>query len=186
MSKMSIIEKCRELLNDRREFLKNGSNYKQYAALCNKVENSLSMKDKFEISKQLLKELEEYDAYYYAYDVTSFAEQWKTYFALLNSFHDYNGISREEFAFLLEKASCAIVAVAIGNDAFPIDFLIDTSFVERHQIHFNYWVIESCLNTAKQRRRKEIWDYYKSIVPGSENMTDEMILSIVGISFVPS
>lgn len=186
MNKTNITESCRELLSDRSEFLKNSSNHKRWVELCSKVENSLSMKEKFEISKQLLKELEEYDDYYYAYDATSFAEQWKTYFALLNSFHDYDGITHEEFNFLLEKASLAIVAIAIGNDAFPVAFLVDESFVKRHRTHFNYWVIESCLKTAKQRRRNELWDYYKSIVPGAEHMSDEMILGIAGLPSIPN
>lgn len=186
MNKTIIVEGFRELLNDRGEALTDNAKYEQHVAIYKILESFLSIKEKFEIAKQLLKELEAYDTYYYDYNVTSFLEQWKSYFALLNSFHEYDGISRKEFALLLEEASLAVVALIIGNSIFPIDFLIEDSFLERHKSNFNYWVVESSMKTARQRRKSEIMAYYKSVVSGSEYMTDEMVLNVIGIRSLPS
>lgn len=181
----SNVENCRELLNDRQTIVKNSEQHIQYIEICDSITLYASAKEKFDIAKQLLKELEEYDDHYYAYDVTSFAEQQKTYFSLLNSFHDYEGIVPEEFAFLLKEASLAVIAVTVGNASFPIDFLVEDSFLKRHETHLNYWALESSIKVTRHRRKEEIWNHYKSMVPGSENMNDKMILSILGLSSLP-
>jgi hypothetical protein len=93
-----------------------------------------------------------------------------------------DGISREKFIELLEDSKPAVMIHILRNKKFPIDVLLDESFLARHASDPNYWLLQICTSDAKLNRRSEVIAYYRNKISDSEHMSDDMVLSVAGVS----
>lgn len=167
MSDEITLEDCRKLLLDMRDEYITDSHVERLS--------SLSDEQRFNIAKQLLPEIGLYDNTYPGGLKMSFI------FILLTIFQDYNNISREDFVPLLNKAGVSASAYLIQNSAFPIDFLVDFSFLRHDPSNPKNISLENTIYFTRVRRLSEIISYCRNLVPNSEHMTDEMVLSVTGV-----
>jgi hypothetical protein len=137
--------------------------------------SSLSDEQKFYIAKQLLPEIGLYD------NIQPKTLKMNLIFILLAVFEEYNNISREEFVLLLDGASVSATSYIIQNDAFPVDFLVDLSFLHYNTSNLKNIALGNTIHFTRMRRILEVLSYCKGIVPDSEHMSDEMVLSVAGV-----
>lgn len=139
---------------------------------------STSVEECFYLTKSLLGELCVYRAHLVsgkrldAYDV---------YSSLVNSPANFKDISREDCLFILSIAPDFLAKYLICNPSLPIDILVDDKYFTRFNegsTSRHFW--ESLEIVRKIDRREEVIDYARSLVADSEQMTDEMVLRIVG------
>jgi hypothetical protein len=144
----------------------------------------LPIKEQFAFAMELRREI----SFYYGYSfedaksgISSF--QSLMFDSLLRSFEVYTEISREEYDVLLTDGNLyGIILSLLGNKSFPVDFLIETSWLEKYADHSKGWLLEGYLKGRQATRRFEIMAYFRDIIPNSEHMSDEMIMSIAGIT----
>lgn len=165
------VENCRFLLSE-------GQVSDDYV----KTLSSLSDRERFDIAKHLLSEIElrhnklRAKAGYYS-------NQLKVILSLLDSFQDYNGILYEDFRDFMSNGDLFVVtAYLIRNKSFPIAFLLNTSLLEPHKKNPYVNILEEYIRHAKIIRRPELVTYCKNLVPDSESMSDEMVLSVAGVT----
>lgn len=70
----------------------------------------------------------------------------------------------------------------LDSPYFPIDIILDNNFFKRFETSGRSLVkLQLTLGKIKNLRYDEIMVYYRSIIDGSEYMSDEMVLSIAGV-----
>lgn len=167
MSNDITVEDCRKLLLDMQD--------EHIAERHVESLSSLSDEQKFHIAKQLLPEIGLYDN---TYPKTL---KMNLIFILLAVFEEYNDISREEFVLLLDGASESATSYLIQNNAFPVDFLVDLSFLRYDISNLKNMSLGNTIHFTRMRRILEILSYCQGLVPDSEHMTDEMVLRVAGV-----
>lgn len=102
---------------------------------------------------------------------------------LVLSFGNYDGISYDEYIELTSNPSLhIIVAYLLRNKSFPLDYLLDSFLLKHHEEKPFYWVLERYVKEAKISRKEEIITHCRSLISGSESMSNEMVLSVAGVS----
>lgn len=141
--------------------------------------SSLSLREQFAIGSELLTEIDDY----YNVEVrrSSSKEKWEVITGLFDSFEYCESIEKEEYTQLLEIAPERISVQLIRNSSLPLDFLINPSFLKHRKPDSTYSMLPNEIALAKIRRRLELITYCRNLVPNSEYMTDEMVLTISGI-----
>lgn len=182
MSEQVTLEDCLKMFEDPKLFIDDDKI--QFVVDVHKTLLSLPSKEVFNLAKQLLKEIEIHNNNYYSSSQTvRYAFEHHDFVRILiDSFETCQEISRKEFLWLLEESGVNITARITRNIALPIDILLAPSLIERHLGKSDNWLIELCQAEAKGRRRQEIINYYRDIVPNSKAMSDEIVLSVVGIT----
>lgn len=174
MSKKITVERCREILND----LRNDRVSNKYI----KSMSKLSEGERFSIAKKLLPEIESY-CKRIENGLNSESNQMGIHSFLLVTFSRYESISREEFSELIDKSKdCVINAQLAKNPSFPIDFLLDDSLFQVQEDSFLFWFPKDLIKCLRFARRQEAVSYYRGVVCDFEHMSDEMVLSVVGIN----
>lgn len=140
---------------------------------------SLSMK--FSFACELITDLSVYKTF--AARSNYKAIQQVTIDMLLNSFKDYQGIEREKRDWLLKTAPSYVIIRLINNQSLPLDLLLDPYLLERHRSDSMFDDLLREVQSIKIIRKTEIIAYYRNLVPDSKNMTDEMVLSVAGVTF---
>lgn len=178
MSKNITAEDCRKLLSGEVK------DKKLTRELINSIRD-LSVSEKFNLAKELLQEI----SFYYKLDSQLQAQNKALKLSsirasaltpLILSFEFYDSISTEEYEQLMENNSYVIMASLMKNDSFPITFLIHDSWIENHLNEPKYWYMKEYVSIIKKSRKSEIVSYYRNLVPNSESMSDEMVMSIAG------
>lgn len=100
---------------------------------------------------------------------------------LVKFFETYDDISWEDYAnWVTGDDLYVIVASLLRNEMFPVGFLVDTSWLNKYVDHSNYWLLKMYTRVLQDKKKSEIIAYCKQLVPGSEHMSDEMVLSVTG------
>jgi hypothetical protein len=100
---------------------------------------------------------------------------------LLNALYNSTKISEKDWQQLVGNCSFKLFVGMARNSSFPVKFLVsDNPFEEElaSPVSDSY---KSQLRGVIIDRLPEIVVYTKSTIPGSESMTDEMVLSVAGI-----
>jgi hypothetical protein len=179
MSKKITAKDCRNLLSGKIEG-------KELTHVLLKTIASLSVGEKFNLAKELSREL----SFYYELDsqppvqnetpkLSSIRASALT--PLARSFEIYDSISIEEYAQLMESNSYIITASLMKNDSFPITFLIYDSWVEKHVNESGYWYMKEYVRITRKSRKPEVVNYCRNLVPNSENMSNDIVLKVAGI-----
>lgn len=102
---------------------------------------------------------------------------------LTKSFETYDEIPWEDYAdWVTGDDLYIIVASLLRNKMFPVDFLVDTSWLNKYVNHRAYWLLEMYTRVLRDNKKSEIITYCKQSISGCEHMTDDMVLSVVGIN----
>lgn len=90
--------------------------------------------------------------------------------------------TRAEFLFFIDSFSYEFMIFLLDSPYFPIDIILDNNFFKRFETNGRSLVkLQLTLGKIKNLRYDEIMVYYRSIIDGSEYMSDEMVLSITGV-----
>lgn len=144
-----------------------------------KITATYSAEERFKLAKKVMSELNKYGKPNVFGKI--YWGQKETLITLTQSFVECENISHKEFIQILNKANLATAKLLIQNKIFPVDILVDSSFFERYKSHPEYSFLENTIQHLKSYRFLEIIDYYRNIVPESENMSDEMVLKVAGV-----
>lgn len=130
----------------------------------------------FKIAKEVIFELEKA---YMAVNPTSLG--YKLCLSLLASLGSRKA-EKEDFVFILKNSSAVIIANILANPYFPLEMLLDTNIYEsfREDKFFDY-LIDTRTHAILVSRYEEAISYLKAIDPDVENMSAEMILSVLGV-----
>jgi hypothetical protein len=174
-------------VNDCRKILKNlKRGIKKDPVLGNYIDaiNNLSYKKRFVLAKELLPELESSGILAGTGFGSSRTKEAEVYTALLSSLEMYAGIPREEFIELITNPnSYVVVTYLVKNKALPIDLLLSELLLHGHKNKFFYWIMKKQLEDVKLLRYPEIISHFRSIVPDSKHMSDDMVLKIANFTF---
>lgn len=177
MSNDITVEDCRKLLTQKREDFYSYQEEKVfYGRVYRVIVDSLSLEERFNLAKMFHKELEFYEEFRLMDE-----KKAQSVSALLDSIRDYQGIIYDDFVFLLDKVGIGFITMLVMNSAFPIEFLLDGSYLKRHVNHPSYFVLEYAVDLAMDNRKTDILSHYRNLVPNSESMSDEMVLSVAGV-----
>lgn len=144
--------------------------------------SNLSEEEKFHIARQVLPELKAYN------DRLSMKSGTTSNKAALNSsllkcFEHYDGISHKDFSQLLSGLDIyPVVIYLIRNKSFPISLLLESTLLKSYQKSPHQFYLEGYVKHVKASRMAEIIAYCKYLVPDSESMSDEMVLSVAGVT----
>lgn len=181
MSVNITVQDCRDLLSDKLSHLGNSAERVKLTNAYNSFVASTSLEEMFLLAKQLLKELDEYDNSYVE-GVKFTTKQQKTYAKLKAPFYHYDGITRDEYNWILENAGFDVVLATVENKRFPVSLLVESSFLTKHINAAYFAVLRRTVADVKRKREVEIITYYRGQVPNSTHMSDNMVLSVAGVS----
>lgn len=130
----------------------------------------------FKIVKEVLPELEE------AYMTTNPASLGHMLCLSLFTSLASRKTSKENFVFVFENSSVTTVANIVANPYLPLEMLLDNDIYEsfRGDKFFDY-LVDTRIHAIRGRRYWEVVSYLKTIDPDVENMSAEMVLSVLGI-----
>lgn len=101
---------------------------------------------------------------------------------LTKSFETYDEIPWEDYAVLTaDDDLCIIVASLLKNKMFPVDFLVETSWLNKYMNHPQYWLLKMHTRVLRDNKKPEIIAYCRQSIPNSEHMSDEIVLSVAGV-----
>lgn len=170
------VDRCRHVLASTNEYPSTG-----YLRIY--VETKNSGEEKFELLKELLEDL---NSFYFLKkkSLSRHSEARTMYSYLTNTVGSYTGISKEDFLNLIEKGNVDLLGEAVRNPNFPIELLFDRSIFNRYADDPNFNWLQEKINLAmwSNERFHETVTYIRHLVPNSEVMSDEMVMSIVGYS----
>lgn len=181
MSEIISVKDCKDLLSNKLSCLKDGYEKDRLINAYRTLDTSVSLGEMFALAKQLIEELDNYDGSYVEGDKFT-AEQQLTYAKLMSPFYRYEYITVDEYTWLLKHAGLDVTLAIIENRHFPIHLFIEVSFLGRHFGAPSFGVLQRAIANVKQNRKSEIIDYYRNQIPNSEHMSDEMVLSVAGVS----
>lgn len=179
MSDTFTVEDCRSLLKSTTEWAMGEQELASIDNTCKMLTKVFSPRERFDVAKQLLPELEAYPDWYDNAPILPVGQR-NSITALLGSFQECDEISRKEFISLLDEAGIFIVELIARNPSFPIDVLMEDTFFHRHLLDPKYSQLALTVRYIKARRIKEVVTYSRDIIPGSEHMADDMVLAISG------
>jgi hypothetical protein len=141
-----------------------------------KVEH-LSIQERFDMAKGLLLELGEYNNIsFYRREILDNAIHLSR--GLTRALSTFEGASFADFEYLVENASFCLFYCIITNTSFPVSLFVES---ERVRDYIEGDGANYLARSHWDERRDEIAAYYRSIVPNSEHMSDEMVLSVAGV-----
>lgn len=173
------VEECRELIKPSSEWSLDKKLFNSLNSARDLLTDTLSIRERFELAKQLLPELEVYDGWFDHAPIVP-AGQRGSITALLRSFQQCEDIIHAEFISILNEASIFITDLIVRNPTLPIGILMEPSFLSRHLFDSKYSELVLTIRFIKTRRVDEVVAYFRELIPGSESMTDEMVLKIAG------
>lgn len=138
--------------------------------------------ERFDLVKQLLNELETFYLFWYEESSWKFSPAARIYSTLLRSLEFAKNISREDYLYMINNAHAYIVDSLVVNPEFPVDLLIDDSIFANHGDDYFLNELKFTVEGVILHRFEDIVTYCRGIVPGSENMTNDMILSVAGVN----
>jgi hypothetical protein len=101
---------------------------------------------------------------------------------LVKFFETYDDISLEDYAdWVTGDDLYIIVASLLKNKMFPVDFTVDTSWLNKYANHPQYWLLKMYTRVLRDNNKPEIIAYCRKSIPNSEHMSDEMVLSVAGV-----
>jgi hypothetical protein len=170
------VDRCRQVLASSNE-------YPGAAYLRIYVEINNSGEEKFELLKELLEDL---NSFYLLKKkkLSRHSEARTMYSYLTNTVGSYTGISRNDFINLIQKGNVDLLGEAVRNPNFPIELLFNRSAFGKYADDINFGWLQEKINLAmwSNERFHETVNYIRRMIPNSEVMSDEMIMSIVGYS----
>lgn len=170
------VDRCRRVLASSSEYP--GVDYLQIY-----VEIANSGKEKFELVKELLEDL---NSFYFLKKKTlsRHSEARTMYSYLTNTVGSYDGISKEDFLNLIKKGNVDLLGEAVRNPNFPIELLFNRSVFDKYADEPNFDWLQEKINLAmwSNERFHETVAYIRHLVPNSRVMSDEIVMSIVGYS----
>lgn len=175
------IQDCRDLLADKLSHLDDTAERVRLTNAYNEFVTVTSLEEMFILAKQLLKELDEYDNSYVE-GIKFTTKQQKTYAKLKAPFYHYDGITPNEYNWILENAGFDVVLATIENKRLPVPLLIEGSFLTKHVNAPYFAVLRRTVADVKRKREVEIISYYRNQVPNSTHMSDNMVLSVAGVT----
>lgn len=140
--------------------------------------NFLSLEERFHIAKELCDDIHVFTDLRYSQVVPEVTK--KFYICFLEVFQKYDGISREDYVYLLNNAPFSLLQYIVDNPFMPIDMLIEYGIARSQEQGFFNAFLVAHIKTSQEKRSGEIFSYLRGLVPSSENMSDEMIISISG------
>ena len=175
------VDDCRKIL---RNEVKDGTlAIAQFSVL-----TDLPAQEQFAFARELAREI----SFYHELSQSSQSGQTKAQFSniqlmlighLTKFFETYDEISWEDYAdWVTGDDLYIIVASLLRNKMFPVDFLVDTSWLNKYVNHRAYWLLEMYTRVLRDNKKSEIITYCKQSISGCEHMTDDMVLSVVGIN----
>jgi hypothetical protein len=173
------VEECRELIKPSNEWSLNKKLLNSLNNTRDMVTNMLSVRECFDLARQLLPELKAYDGWFDHAPIVP-AGQRGSITSLLRSFQQCDNITHAEFLSILNEADLFITDLIVRNPTLPIDILMEPSFLSRHLSNPKYSELVLTIRFIKTRRIEEVTDFCRRNIPGSESMTDEMVLKIAG------
>jgi hypothetical protein len=138
----------------------------------------LSPGERFHIAKELCYDIRLFTDLRYSQIVPDVTK--KFYICFLEVFQKYDGISREEYVYLFDNAPFSLLQYIVDNPSMPVDMLIEYGITRSQEQGFFNAFLVAHIKTAQENRSEEILSYLRSLVPGSESMSNEMVLSISG------
>lgn len=174
------VDDCRKIL---RNEVKDGTlAIAQFSVL-----TDLPVQEQFAFARELAREI----SFYHELSQSSQSGQTKAQFShiqlmlighLTKFFETYDEISWEDYAdWVTGDDLYTIVASLLRNKMFPVDFIVDTSWLNKYVNHRAYWLLEMDTRVLRDNKKPEIIAYCKRLIPGSEHMSDDMVLSIAGV-----
>lgn len=146
-------------------------------------EKLISSEESFHLAKALMPELSAYRKALISGNRTgNRIDAYNVYSSLLNAYSNFTNISREDFLFIINDAPGFLVQYLVHNPSIPVDILMEDSYFTHIENDSTASGFKEALNTIRlYDRYEDIIDYVRSLVPNSETMTDEMVLSVYGI-----
>jgi len=132
----------------------------------------------FELSKSLLPELAEYTDSLNTKKVLLSAITY-LYSRLTSFLSDFKGASLADFEYLVDNASFCLFSYILTNPSFPVALFVEN---ERAQNYINSDEVNQFALSHWYERRDEIAVYLRDKIPNSEHMSDEMVLSVAGVT----
>jgi hypothetical protein len=146
-------------------------------------ERLTSSRKKFYLTKALIPELSNYrQALVSGNKAGNQIDAYNVYASLINAVSEFKDISREECLFIINNAPGFLIKYLLHNSSLPVDILIEDSYFTRIENDATTFSLKEDLQAARSiYRYEDIINYIRSVVPESETMTDEMVLSVYGI-----
>lgn len=179
MSTYITIEECRKLIRSSDEWALDKKSLEDLRDIRNLLTHILSVRECFNLAKQLLSELEVYDGWFENTPIIPVGQR-ESIDVLLRTFQRCDDITHEEFVSLLDKADIFITDLIVRNPTLPIEILMEPSFLSRHVLNPKYSELVLTIRFTKTRRIKDVITHFRKIIPSSEYMSDEMLLKVAG------
>lgn len=169
-----FVEHYRDLLNETVELSDAATNRET------SIVNSFSMEDRFYLAKNLLNELD-----YLRTGSGHYPSNFARFFsaALLDALISPVKVSNEEWQYVVDNCSLHLLSDVIKSPSFPVEILISEKAFEEHFTNPLFPYFQFHFDRVISARFPEIVHYFRSMVPNSEHMSDEMVLSVAGVSF---
>jgi hypothetical protein len=111
--------------------------------------------------------------------------------ALVGKIVNSDSFSYEDFSLVANSGSLFAVGCMLNNDSYPIDLLVEHVYLQDSESnqedvsYFGFGTFQRMLDVTRHDRLKEVISYLREKISGSDNMTDEMVLRISGVTVEP-
>lgn len=172
--------------------LRTKSDFSSYSEKqCDDVLSHMTVEDKVRLSQDIIPFFGDID--WLTRLVTVDFVQGKFVDELFTVFSEYKNFSVEEIKFLMENSPTPAIHNLLRNKHLPLEFLIDNSYYNRSyevfsmagRIYMGAQTVASTRQKQLPRIIRELRDTLKQTTPEVDSLTDEMVLSVSGVTFQP-
>lgn len=113
----------------------------------------------------------------------------KLFMNLITSLAESTSFTYENFTYISSHGSLFVLTFTLFNKNYPVSFLVDYNYPhDKGSYHgtfslFGYHSFEDMLDATRGNRLEEVATFLRAGIPGSDYLTDEMVLSVSGVTF---
>lgn len=104
-------------------------------------------------------------------------------------FMDSETLSYEDFVYIANNGSLFMIGCALYHASYPLDLLVDHVYIQDDGSGsedlglLGFPTFVSLIESMREYRIDEVASFLRKRIPGSESLSDEMVLSITGIKY---
>jgi hypothetical protein len=142
--------------------------------------SSFSIEERFYLAKNLLDELDSLKRGVTGLYPSNFARFFSA--SLLDALVSSVEVPNDEWQDLVDNCSLTLLSHIIFNSSLPVEILISENAFGSHSGDPLFLYFQYRFGIAKLGRHSDIVHHFRGVVPNSEHMSDEMVLSVAGVN----